>query len=72
MSTEESEFYCEWKMGIEELRLFYSHLDYSIRMWPGSPARPEIEQEFLDKLKKTTFAMIQEYNFTYLEQDERE
>jgi len=41
-------------------------------MWPGSPARPEIEQEFLDKLKKTTFAMIQEYNFTYLEQDERE
>nr|BAR36995.1 hypothetical protein [uncultured Mediterranean phage uvMED] len=64
---EDEGFYCELKMGIEGLRLLYSHLDYSIRMWPGSPARPAEEQLFLDQLKKQTFAMICEYNLSEID-----
>tara|TARA_A200000159_G_scaffold55428_1_gene51313 strand:- start:34258 stop:34467 length:210 start_codon:yes stop_codon:yes gene_type:complete len=69
MSTEEEEFYCEFKMGIRELRALYSHLEYAIKMWPGAPARPYEEQEFLDHLKKQTFAMITEYNFHYIDKE---
>tara|TARA_B100002019_G_scaffold91961_1_gene79303 strand:+ start:64253 stop:64450 length:198 start_codon:yes stop_codon:yes gene_type:complete len=64
---EDNEFYCEWKMGIHELRAFYDHLCYSIKMWPGSPARPVEEQQFLEYLKKQTFAMICEYNLTEID-----
>jgi len=54
-------------MGIHELRAFYDHLCYSIKMWPGSPARPVEEQQFLEYLKKQTFAMICEYNLTEID-----
>ncbi len=54
-------------MGIHELRAFYDHLTYSIKMWPGSPARPADEQVFLERLKKQTFAMICEYNLTEID-----
>jgi hypothetical protein len=64
---EDEGFYCELKMGIDALRMLYSHLDYSIRMWPGSPARPAEEQLFLDSLKKQTFAMICEYNLSEID-----
>ncbi len=41
----------------------YDHVCYSIKMWPGSPARPVEEQVYLDKLKTQLFAMIADYNF---------
>jgi NADPH-dependent 2,4-dienoyl-CoA reductase/sulfur reductase-like enzyme len=49
-------------LGIDEVRMMYDHLDYSIRMWPGSPARPYEEQIWMDILKKRMFAMMMEYN----------
>tara|TARA_B100001094_G_scaffold138143_1_gene133726 strand:- start:1486 stop:1683 length:198 start_codon:yes stop_codon:yes gene_type:complete len=64
---EDEEFYCQLNMNIGGLRLLYSHLEYSIRMWPGSPARPAEEQLFLDSLKKQTFAMICEYNLSEID-----
>ena len=50
-------------LGIDEVRYLYNHFDYSIKVWPGSPARPAEEQVLLDIMKKRMFAMMAEYNF---------
>ena len=51
-------------LNIEEVRAMYDHFDYSIKMWPGSPARPADEQVWMDIMKKRMFAMIADYNYT--------
>ena len=48
-------------LNIEEVRMLYSHITYSIQMWPGYPARPAEEQEYLQKLKMQLFAMMADY-----------
>lgn len=58
------EWYCSVNIGIDEVRMMYNHLDYSIKMWPGAPARPVEEQEFLWEMKDKYFAMLMEYNFS--------
>ncbi len=50
--------------GIDEVRAMYSHLLYAIQTWPGSPARPPEEQEWLLAMKERYFAMLMEYNFS--------
>ena len=62
-SQSEEEWNFEWSMNIKAIRLMYSHICYSIEMWPGAPARPAEEQEFLHDMKRKLFAMITEYNF---------
>ena len=57
------EWYCSVNIGIDEGRFMYSHLEYSLKMWPGSPARPAEEQQFLMDMKDKYFAMLMEYNF---------
>ena len=42
-------------------------LEYFIKMWPGSPARPTSEQEFAHGLLKTVNQIILEHSFTYLD-----
>ena len=61
------EWSCTLTLGIKEVRMMYDHFDYSIKMWPGSPARPREEQELLDIMKKRMFAMIAEYNYTEID-----
>jgi len=51
-------------MGIDELRILYDHVCFSIETWPGSPRRPAEEQEYLKYLKGKLFSMICEYQFT--------
>ncbi len=63
-SFEDKEWYCTMALGIDEVRCLYDHYDYSIRTWPGYPARPAEEQILLDIMKKRMFAMMAEYNFT--------
>ena len=58
------EWYCSVNIGIDEVRAMYSHLEYSLKMWPGSPARPAEEQQFLMDMKDKYFAMLMEYNFS--------
>ena len=58
----EGDWYCQMNMGIDELRVFYDHICYSIEVWPGSPRRPAEEQEYLKNLKSKVFAMIMQYN----------
>ena len=61
---EEMDWYVQLNMGIDELRMFYSHICYAIETWPGSPARPPEEQEWLWSMKEKYFAMLMEYNFS--------
>ena len=56
------EWACTMTLGIDEVRMLYDHTCYSIKMWPGAPARPYEEQLYLDTLKKRLFAMIMDYN----------
>ena len=56
-------------LNIDAIRALYSHLDYSIQMWPGSPRRPAQEQEFLQHLKGCMFAIMLEHNFSNNEAD---
>lgn len=58
-----TDWYVQLNMGIDELRMFYDHICYSVKTWPGSPARPAEEQEYLMSLKYKTYAMIMEHDF---------
>ena len=61
--SEYNEYDYQLFLKIEDVRTMYDHVCYSIRMRPGSPARPVEEQVYLDKLKTQLFAMIADYNF---------
>tara|TARA_B100002019_G_scaffold135206_1_gene116524 strand:+ start:1696 stop:1899 length:204 start_codon:yes stop_codon:yes gene_type:complete len=59
----QDEWMMEMCMGHEEVRMLYNHVCYAIQTWPGSPARPAEEQEYLQILKTRLFAMLTEYTF---------
>lgn len=59
-----SEWLMQMFIGIDELRILYSHVCYAIETWPGSPARPAEEQEYLKYLRGKLFSMLCEYQFT--------
>tara|TARA_B100000902_G_C26900212_1_gene711728 strand:- start:387 stop:587 length:201 start_codon:yes stop_codon:yes gene_type:complete len=61
MFPPEEEWMLTMHMGIEEVRFLYDHVCYAIQTWPGSPARPPEEQEYLMILKTRLFAMIMEH-----------
>lgn len=63
MDEEQGDWYCTVEMGIDEVRMLYSHVCYSLEMWPGSPARPAEEQEYLRILKMRLFSMISDHSF---------
>ena len=63
---ETDEWACTLTLNIEEVRAMYDHFDYSIKMWPGSPARPADEQVWMDIMKKRMFAMIQELSLIHI------
>lgn len=66
----EEEWYCEFKMGIHDVRSLYSSISFALETWPGSPRRPLEEQEYLIHLKQQLFAMLAEYTFTHIESGE--
>ena len=62
-SDNQGEWIMEMQMGHDEIRMLYDHICYAIQTWPGSPARPAEEQEYLQILKTRLFAMLTEYTF---------
>ena len=44
-------------LGPEQVRALFYAVSEAIRLWPGAPARPIEEQEELQALKSTLFAM---------------
>lgn len=61
------EWGCQLDLDINDIRALYSVIDYALQTWPGSPARPPEEQEYLHYMKKQLFAMIADYTFTHVE-----
>jgi len=57
----EGDWFCTMNMGIEEVRCLYNHVCYAYETWPGSPRRPQVEQEYLVYLKSKLFAMLMQY-----------
>jgi hypothetical protein len=63
----DSDWYATFAMPIEEIRLLYDHVCYAIKTWPGSPARPPEEQEFLLDLKIRLSAALMQHSFDMLD-----
>ena len=68
-SPEGEEFDYTMFLNIEDVRLLYSHVCYSLEIWPGSPARPVEEQEYLHHFKNQLFAMMADYSYSQLDID---
>jgi len=50
-------------LTIEDIRLMHQCIEYRIRYWEGSPARPPEEQEHLWKVRDALYAMMLDYTF---------
>jgi hypothetical protein len=61
----------EWEsqlhLDIRSVRALTGVLQYFHKMWPGSPARPAEEQEFVRELLKCMNKLELEYTFDCLE-----
>jgi hypothetical protein len=53
--------------NIEDIYLLYHSVNETIRIWPGSPARPAEEQEHLWYLRDSLYRCILDYKFKYME-----
>ena len=66
---QEPEWSVDLTFGINEARALYSTIQYAIQMWPGAPARPAEEQEFLFMMRDRMFMIIMEYNLEFMSAD---
>ena len=64
---EENNF--ELGFSIHGIRALKGVIDYSIEKWPGAPARPYEEQEFLWFMRDLLNKCIMEHTFQNLEVD---
>ena len=60
-SPDEGDIYYNLSLPYEDVRLLHHCVLETIKNWPGSPARPAEEQEYLQILKNRLFAMIMEH-----------
>lgn len=65
----EDDWYVTLNMGIDEVRALYSIISYAYETWPGAPARPVEEQEYLRAIKMRLFAVMSQYAFDCMELD---
>ena len=63
----DEEWFCEVRLGIYDVKSLYAVICYSLETWPGSPARPAEEQEYLRHMKQQLFSMLADYTFTHIE-----
>ena len=61
----DDEFWCESRMGINEVRMMYDSICFYLSIWPGPPTRPEEEQKYLEHIRSRLFAAIMEYNLLH-------
>ena len=61
------EWYCQVELGIYDVKKLYNVICYALDTWPGSPARPAEEQEYLRHMKQCLFSMLADYTFTHIE-----
>ena len=65
MEDDSAEWSCSIDLGIDDVRALHNSISYLIQVWPGSPARPAEEQEYLKYVKNQLFAMLMDYNYNY-------
>tara|TARA_B100001142_G_scaffold246239_1_gene245829 strand:+ start:955 stop:1236 length:282 start_codon:yes stop_codon:yes gene_type:complete len=53
----------------DDVFLLYHSVCETIRLWPGSPARPVEEQEHLYQLRDSFYVGVLEYKFNNMESD---
>ncbi len=58
----DEEFYCESRLGINEVRMMYDSICFYLSIWPGPPQRPPEEKKYLEVVRNRLFAAIMEYN----------
>ncbi len=60
---EENDWSVDWTLDVHKVRALYDVIHYTWENWPGYPARPKEEQEFLISTKSELFAMLMDYTF---------
>ena len=63
LMEESDQFDYQVELKIDDIRLLRHCVEETIRLWPGSPARPAEEQEHLRHLRDTMYRMILDYSF---------
>ena len=67
MNKDSPEWEGQLHLPIQAVRSLHGVLEYFHKMWPGSPARPAEEQEFVRELLKCMTKLELEYTFDCLE-----
>lgn len=60
---EEDAWMMSFDLDIHAVRSLHNSLNYYLQIWPGSPARPADEQEFLRYMRNKLFMGLTDYNF---------
>lgn len=64
MNQEEPVYDYSMNVTIDDVRLLHYCVKESIRVWPGSPARPYGEQEHMWAMRDQFQRMLLDYQFT--------
>ena len=67
----DNDFTFEFNFDINAIRRLKEVIDYAIKTWPGSPARPVGEQEFLWGMRDECNKCLMEYSFQNLHIDDK-
>ena len=67
MNKDSPEWEGQLHLSIQAVRDLHEVLDYFMKMWPGSPARPAEEQEFVRELLQCMKRLQLEHSFDCLE-----
>ena len=67
---EQDESY-EFTFDIGGIIMLKGVIDYAIKVWPGSPARPEVEQDFLFYIRDEINRCLMEHSFRHLNVDDK-
>lgn len=63
MNNEDKQYDYTFDMAIEDVRLLHQCVEYRIKYWEGSPARPAEEQEALWRMRDGLKAALLDYTF---------
>ena len=69
--TDDQEFEGTLHLDIKSIHALRDALRYLKQVWPGAPARPAEEQEFIDQLLVVLNQLSLEHSFVFLDQEKR-
>ena len=69
--TEDQDFEGTLHLDIKSVYALRDALRYLKQVWPGAPARPYEEQEFIDHMIRVLNQISLEHSFVFLDQEKR-